>query len=148
MRKIIVMTVALVMPFMAAAPTSAGEDLELVRYMATMQYFGHKTALAIDARNRPLARLYAHELEEVMEKLGEVESYDGHPVGRLSGSILKPAYGLLEEALEGNDWDAASTAFDEVVKACNGCHQSTDHEYIRIERRADNPYMQSFAPAE
>lgn len=131
---------------MAVADT--GEDVELVRYMASMQYFVHKTALAIDHENRKLAKFYAHELEEYIEKLEGVESYDDHPVGRLARSILVPAFNAFDEALDGGRWDKTSAAFDAMVQKCNGCHKATDHDYIRIHRSSFNPFMQSFEPVE
>lgn len=128
------------------AARASGEGLELVSYMSRLQYFAHKVDLAIGARNRKLADLYAHELEEYLEKVEEVDAYDDHPVGDLAESMVMPRVERLEEVLEEDDWEATSAAFGELVAGCNACHEATDHGYIRIERSAGNPYMQSFEP--
>lgn len=133
------------------APTGAAladGDGDLLGLMGQMQQLSHKTALSIDQRNAPLAGFYVHELEETLEQVEQIATYDGHPVGELSGSMLAPSLGALEDALDKSDWETTSGRFDELVSACNACHQATEHGYIRIERRQNDPYMQSFAPAQ
>lgn len=130
-----------------SAPAVASEKtVELVRYMSKLQYFAHKTGLAIDAGNPRLAGFYTHELEEYVEKVEDVAEYDGYPIGKLTKSIFVPALEELEEAIEGGDPATMSAAFDGLVENCNACHESAGHAYIRIRRSADNPYMQSFEP--
>ena len=128
----------------AAAPVQADEEIELVRHMATLQYMAHKTALAIDAQNRKLAGFYLHEIEEVIEKLEEIPSFDGHPIGDLARRLLAPSVERLEGALEQGDRQKVDTALDMLIDSCNACHRSTEHGYIHIRRRSDNPFMQSF----
>lgn len=128
------------------SPVHAGDEVELVRLMGNMQYMAHKTALAIDARNQPLATLYLHEIEEVIEKLEQVESFDGHPIGSLVKSLLVPSFETLEDRVKSGDWNRASAQFDRLVDSCNSCHGTTDHGYIHIQRSTANPFMQSFQP--
>lgn len=123
-------------------------DVELVNNMSQLQYLSHKAALSIDARNPELADFYVHELEEVVEETESVESYDGHPIGELAHGMLRPALENLEEALEDGEWSSASDAFDNMIQSCNNCHQVTEHGYIRIQRRSENPWMQDFSPLE
>ena len=131
-----------------SAPQAAASEgeIELVRYMSSLQYFAHKTGLAIDAGNARLAGFYAHEMEEMIERVEAVEEYDGHPVGDLTRSILVPAFEDLEEAVDSGDPGRMSAGFDGLVKQCNACHEATDHAYIRIRKTAGNPYLQSFDP--
>lgn len=122
----------------------ADGDVELVENMSSLQYFAHKTALAIDAKNADVAGFYAHELEEFIEDTAKVESYDGHPVGKLVESMLVPSFESFEKALKSGDWKNTSKRFDEMLSTCNACHDKTEHGYITIERSSDNPFMQSF----
>ena len=124
----------------------AGENGELVSYMSSMQYFAHKTGLAIDNKNHKLAKFYTHELEEYLEKVGKVDAYDGQPIGKLTESILMPAFEEFENALDAAQWDTTSSKFDMLLEKCNACHNASDHGYIQIQRSTSNPFMQSFAP--
>lgn len=122
------------------------EEPDLIKHMAAFQYFGHKTALAIDSKNKKLASFYVHEIEHTLEEVMEIESFDGHPVGKLAGEIIQPAFENLEKALKTDSWDSVSKSFDKVIDACNYCHKTTDHGYIHVQKQTDNPYMQSFTP--
>ena len=84
-----------------------------------------------------------HELEEAVEEVvDDIESYDGFPVGKLTASMMPGPIEALENAVEqGGD---ADKAMDRLVQACNACHASTDHGYIRITRARNNPFNQSF----
>lgn len=131
---------------MAALPatTFASGDVELAENMGQLQYFAHKAALSIDSKNQELAGFYAHELEEYIEDAAKIESYDGYPVGKLIKSMLMPTFEGFEAALKTGDWKKASAKFDALLNSCNACHDATEHGFIKIERRSDNPYMQSF----
>ena len=123
---------------------AADDEIELVSYMSSLQYFAHKAGLAVSHKNQKLAAFYAHEIEEVIEKVEKVKSYDGFPVGNLAKSILLPAFEDFEAKLKAEDWKNASTAFDKVIDACNSCHRATEHGFIKINRGYDNPYIQFF----
>lgn len=123
-----------------------GSEASLVSQMGRLQYFTHKLGLSVTAKNQALQDFYIHEVEEVVEALTEVEDFDGIPIGKLVTTILVPAIDKLEHAVEAKDFSAADTAFDEMLNACNTCHKNANHAYIQIERRTDNPYMQSFEP--
>jgi len=129
-------------------PTMADEDVELVEIMSAMEYFSHKLNLAVEHRNTTLASFYAHELEEIIEQAEEVESYDNYPVGAMVKSMLVPAFEKFEDALDDGDWNTISGRFDSVVEACNACHAATAHAFIRVQRNAFNPFMQSFEPVD
>ncbi len=67
--------------------TLANGDVDLLAKMSQLQYLSHKAELAVDHENRPLAGFYAHELEETLEAVEEIESYDGHPIGELAKAM-------------------------------------------------------------
>ena len=128
----------------AAAPAGGN----FVSYMTQMQYFTHKLGLAVTAQNRELEGYYVHEVEEIIEQVSEVEEYKGIPVGQLIRDTLLPTFEYLEKTLQTGDAEAADVAYDKLIEACNACHKAAKHEFIRIERRTDNPYLQGFTPAE
>jgi hypothetical protein len=123
------------------------EGQPLLTLMHNMQYYGHKLGLAIDADNRDLQGFYIHELEEVIDAVGEIESYDEIAIATLLASTLKPAFEELEGAIEVGDPAKVDAAYDALLEGCNGCHNGANRSYIRIERNRENPYPQSFAPA-
>ena len=127
--------------------TPAAETVELVEYMRRLQYFAHKVGLAIEAKNEPLADFYLHELDEIIEKLRDVKAYDGYPISKLANQLLEPAFDKLERRVEGQQFSQAQADYEALLKACNSCHQATKHGYIKIEKRLDNPFLQSFSPA-
>jgi len=124
----------------------ADETIELVDYMVKLQYFSHKTGLSIQAKNEPLTRFYLHELEEIIGNLKKVKEYDGHPISALAQEILEPAFEKLEKSVEAKQLTRAQADYEAMLHACNNCHKSTAHGFIKIEQRFDNPFMQSFAP--
>ena len=124
----------------------ADDDMELVNHMSAMQYLSHKAGLAIDHKNRELAKFYVHELGEQIEQVEAIDSYDGQPIGDLTRSILVPAFEKLDATLDAGQWEKSSTRFDAFIDKCNECHQSSDHGYIQVRRSTANPYMQSFKP--
>ena len=138
--------VALVLLLTHPMASLADEAIELVDYMMRLQYFSHKTGLSIQANNEPLTRFYLHELEEVIEKLKEVKVYDGYPIGTLAQQILEPAFEKLEKSVEAKQLTRAQADYETMLHACNTCHKVTAHGYIKIEKRLDNPFMQSFDP--
>ncbi len=138
------LALAALLPLSVAS--AGGETMDFVGYMTKMQYFAHKLGLSVDARNPALQAFYAHEIEEVIEKLETVEDYKGIHVAHLLKTTLVPAFGKLEEAIKAGEPPAVDARYDELIAACNNCHKAADHAYLHIERRHDNPYLQSFAP--
>lgn len=131
---------------LTAAPVFAVADgeIELVENMGHLQYFTHKMTLAIDGNNQPLADFYAHELEEYLEDTLKVESYHDKPIGNLAKAMLVPAFENLEKDIKSGNLKQASGKLDTMINACNACHNATGYNFITIERRTDNPFMQRF----
>lgn len=124
------------------------EGQPLLTLMHNMQYYGHKLGLSIDAGNRALQGFYVHEVEEVIEAVGEIESYDGIAISTLLESTLEPAFEQLEGAIEVGDAERIDAAYEGLLQGCNECHKSSNRPYIVIKRSHDNPYPQDFAPKE
>lgn len=131
--------------FHLISATTVVADDDLVGLMSALQTFTHKLQLSLDNDNTELAAFYAHEVEELIEEVGDVAEYDGHPVGQLATAMLDPALRRLGSALtQAGDIDAAARELDAFINACNACHVATDHAFIVIERNPANPYLQSF----
>lgn len=130
----------------AAASGGEGEDHDLIRNMGALQYFSHKLDLSIRHENRELVDFYAHEIEETIEATTEIEAYHDKPIGKLTETMLAPAFERFEQAVDdqAGEWKAIDSQFDALVNACNACHQATEYGFINIERTDANPYMQSF----
>jgi len=125
----------------------AGEEGGLVAWMGRLQYYTHKLGLAAAAQNRALQGYYVHEVEEVIEHIEEIREVDGIEIGNLVKVNLVPAFEALEGAVEVGDQTRIDLAFGGLIEACNTCHKAANRPYIHIERRADNPYLQNFAPS-
>lgn len=93
-------------------------DIELVEYMCSLQYFTHKLQLSLEAQNVPLAEFYAHEIEEVIELLKSVDSYDGYPIGKLSEAMLIPQFEKFEQHLKQNKSNKTLESFDGIIDSC------------------------------
>ncbi|MDP2497037.1 MAG: hypothetical protein Q8W44_03495 [Candidatus Palauibacterales bacterium] len=128
---------------------AAAEEAELARYMANLQRWTHKAALALEARNVELADFYLHEVEETVGTVQEeAPEYEGYPVGELTGELLVPAVDSLDTALDRGDWPAVARRVEALQQACNDCHEATDHGFVRIDLRdLPNPYAQRFDTA-
>ena len=120
------------------------EEVELAHLMSNLQYFMHKVGLSIAAENNKLAKFYVHELEEAIEEIMEVESYDDYPIGQLTKSMLLPVFSKLDEKIESADLKIADEGYEALINACTSCHIATKHEFIKIQRNNTNPYLQSF----
>ena len=123
------------------------ESPKLINLMGNMQRFAHKLQLSLEAGNGPLADFYAHELGAAVAQVGQVESYGDYPVGRLTTSTLSPLLKTLIAGLDAGDVARANQAFDALLDGCNRCHAMTEHDYIRLQRNAANPYLQDFTAA-
>ena len=132
-----------------AAEATESEEAELARYMANLQRWTHKAALALEARNAELADFYLHEVEETVGTVQEeAPTYEGYPVGELTGELLVPAVDSLDSALDGGEWPAVDRRVEALQQACNDCHEATDHGFVRIDLRdLPNPYAQRFDTA-
>ena len=132
---------------LAPAPALAGDGGDFVTHMTQMQYFTHKLGLAVDTGNRKLQGYYVHEVEEIIEKVEKVKEYKGIEVGKLIGTVLEPSFEKLEDAVESGDAQATDAAYDGLIDACNRCHTAANHDFLVVERRRDNPFIQNFSPA-
>ncbi len=122
------------------------EGMPLIMLMHNMQYYVHKLGLAVDAENAALEGFYSHELEEVIEAVGEIKDYEGIPIADNLAKILVPPFERLEAAIDKGERKVIDAAYNELLVSCNECHAASDHSYIHIQRNHSNPYPQDFSP--
>jgi hypothetical protein len=132
--------------FLASSNVAASEEEGLIALMGSFQYFMHKTALSLDARNLELLKFYTHEVEENLEEAEKFGDFDGFDIGAMVKKILAPEFEKFEKHVDAKELDMADKQYDKILEACNSCHSSVDRGYIHIRRSSQNPYMQSFAP--
>lgn len=121
---------------------------ELANYMSRLQYFSHKLALSVDAKNTDAAAFYFHEVKELVEAVKEeVPEYEGYDISRLTENMLEPKIALADSALHSNNWKETRIGMVALIDACNACHHATDHGFIQVTPGFnDNPYNQVFEP--
>ncbi len=129
---------------MLSACSHASGEAGLVEKMSKLQYFLHKTGLAVKAENNKLAGFYVHELEETIEELEDFGQYKSHEIGKLVKEILLPDFEILEKQVKQGQPAAQWKAYNAFIKSCNSCHKSTGHGFIVIEHNGENPFPQSF----
>lgn len=108
-----------------------------------MMEFQHRHAtvwFAGEARNWPLTDYFLHEMEELVEDIGEF-----HPVWRdlrvadMLADVTVPAIEAMEDAVDAGDLNAFVSAYDQLTMACNGCHAPADKAAIVIQRPTSPP---------
>ena len=123
--------------------TESGEELSM--YMSQMQRLTHKLGLAIDAGNKDLASFYLGEMGETADVVErKFPEYDKFQIGALVRAMLRPSFAPAAVAIEGGDMAAASTAYEGIITACNGCHVATQRAFLKVKRVKTNPFAQSF----
>ena len=131
--------------FLSSPASIADGDVGLIDLMGNFQTFTHKVGLSIRAGNPELADFYMHEIEENLALTGEIEEYDGHPVGELALGMLTPVVENVGSHLDEGDMEGALDAYNQMINACNACHLATEHGFIKIvDRGTKNPFLQAF----
>ena len=109
-----------------------------------------KLWLAGDAGNWPLA---AYELDELKEGFDDLVAYHPThkdapvPIAQIVPKMMSPPLKDLEEAVAAKNRERFAAAYDDLTKACNGCHQATNFGFNVVAKPKDNPYAnQVFAP--
>lgn len=132
----------------------AAEVEEIAHHMAYFQRYAEKLHHAGMAGNAALAGFYLEEIEEVAETVKAGNYVEGgRELTPMVDRHLLPAVAGLERAVEAHaDSAAARAAFDaayaRLVLACNTCHVSARHGFVRIRVPEGNSYPnQAFTPA-
>ncbi|MHC4955270.1 MAG: hypothetical protein ACYTGZ_15560 [Planctomycetota bacterium] len=83
--------------------------------------------------NFELAKYELHEMEEVIEGIEPLQKVEnGVNINGVLAALENTQLKAMEEAVEAKDKVAFEKAYRETMKACNACHTSSAHEFIRI----------------
>jgi hypothetical protein len=120
----------------------------LGEFMGRIQVDHAKLWFAGQARNWALADYELTELKEVFSDVQDfVPRYQNVPVGDMIDNIITGTMADLEKAIAARDFNAFSTAFDQLTTACNSCHAAANRPFIVIRRPAQSTFSnQDFAP--
>jgi hypothetical protein len=102
--------------------------MELQHRHATLWFAG-------EAENWPLTDYFLHEMEELMEDIGDLHpTHHDLRLADLLADVSLPAVEAMEDAVEAEDLPRFIAAYDELTMACNGCHAPADKAAIVIQR--------------
>ena len=107
-----------------------------------------KLWFAGSAANWTLAAYEAYELDETFEDvLTYQSSWHGIPIARLVGTTFKPALERINTAIAAKDVPQFKTAYAGLNAACNECHATAQHGFIKIVAPNSNLFSdQEFQP--
>ncbi|HET8859082.1 hypothetical protein [Marivirga sp.] len=120
---------------------------ELAKAMSYMQRYSHKLYLAGSSENWELSEFYAHEIEETIEEIENAKVVDeGYDISALVGTMTNPNFEKVEESIHKKDKTAFTDSYKLLVQSCNACHQTTKHQFIKIEVPSDGKvFNQNFS---
>jgi len=123
---------------------------ELADAMGQLQYYTHKYALALEAKNHELATFYFHEVRAAADGIKEnIPGYEGYDIARFMKLFFDPTLEPIETALAAKNWEEVRQKTIEMVNSCNSCHNATAHGFVQVTPGfSDNPYNQDFSAAE
>jgi hypothetical protein len=117
--------------------------------MSLQQMRHSKLWFAGQARNWDLTGYEFDELKEGFEDVGKLfPTVNNVSVPQVINAINDKELADLGKAIEMHDFGKFVSSFDRLTAACNGCHQTTKHPFIVIQRPTTLTYSnQTFAPA-
>lgn len=118
------------------------EDYELAKAMGYLQTYSHKLYLAGENENWELSEFYAHEIEEIIEDIEEAKVVDeGYDISELVGKMINPSFSKVEESIHDQNLKAFVDSYKLLVQSCNACHQTTKHQFVKIEVPKDKKFF-------
>jgi hypothetical protein len=88
--------------------------------------------------------LAAYEANELDETFDDVKTYQATwrnvPVAKLVNAVLEPSLRQVKIAIAAKNIPAFKAAYGDLTAACNACHTTAGHGFIRIVVPAANPY--------
>ena len=104
--------------------------------------FGHRFYIAYYAakeENWELAKYEIHELVEAQEIAETTRPKYVSQLKAFEDDFIKP----LEETIKAKNWEKFSSQYDKTVIACNSCHTSTGHGFIKYKLPKNKPLIPS-----
>jgi len=123
------------------------DHYELAKAMSYLQTYSHKLFLAGENENWELSEFYAHEIEETLEEIENGKVVDeGFDISKLVGTMTNSAFEKVEQSIHDQDKKTFADSYKLLVQSCNACHQTTKHQFVKIEVPTNqNPFNQSFS---
>jgi hypothetical protein len=112
----------------------------LGEFMTTMQLHMAKVWFAGKSSNWDLARYELDELRESMEAAQNLDATkNGVDISTVLAAVNQTQISQLSEAVDKKNRSNFTHAYDEVLSACNGCHEESGHRFIEITRPTAPP---------
>jgi hypothetical protein len=119
------------------APKPA-EGPELGAQMLELQIRHARLWQAGAARNWILTQFQLAELREavsgIIETNGDHAALQPQRLADVMPAMLDPALTAMQTAVDAHDGAAFDAAYDQLSKACTGCHTAADHGFLVIQR--------------
>ena len=116
------------------------------QFMNVIQSEHIKLWFAARANNWELA---AYQLGEIKEIMGDIQDLypKFKPFADMLDAVITGPIVELEKAVDAKDGKKFAAGYDNLVTACNSCHQATSNGFVVIQRPASNPFAnQKFEP--
>jgi len=132
---------------MAAAPAElpVAKEAPAFSFGDRMNSFARRFSglwFAARSGNTDLAKYELHEMHEVIEGLEELNKVEnGVNINGVLQALENTQLKALDEAIKSGDVAAFELAYRETIKACNSCHTSAAHAFIRIRVPQQPPVM-------
>jgi Skp family chaperone for outer membrane proteins len=112
----------------------------LGEYMTTIQLHAGKLWFAAKALNWELAEYELDELKETMEAAKGLDAEkNGVKISNVLDSVLQTQVAVLDKSLKSKSQTEFQRSYDEILSACNGCHESAGYKFIHIVRPTAPP---------
>ena len=109
-------------------------EIEVAEHMTRIQAFNTKLWAAGNSDNQELVEFYVHELEEAMELIADARVEDeGINVSQAMQQIGIPALETFEKTMETHGLGAFNQHYQNLVQACNACHQACQYPFIKVQ---------------
>jgi hypothetical protein len=150
MVRIVVLFVATLVPFIAAAqqsvppkesPKPTRKEVSKVYVPGLEQFMNviliehNKLWFAAKARNWALAEYQVGEIKEIMGDVQDfVPIFKNLPLADMLDAVITKEIAALEKSIEAKDYRGFTAGYDKLTQACNACHQSTENGFVVIKR--------------
>src|SRR5262245_37833673 len=129
-----------------ARSNSTSADVEsnplpgLGEYMTTMQLHVGKLWFAGQANNWDLASYELDELREAMEAAQTLHAKKNSvDISGVLAATIEGQIRRVDEAVDKKSKKDFTRSYDEALSACNGCHEQSGHQFIKITRPTAPP---------
>lgn len=66
---------------------------------------------------------------------------EGYDISELVGTMTSPSFKKVEKSIHEQDIEAFTDSYKLLVQSCNACHQTTKHQFVKIEIPKDKGFF-------